>query len=531
MSDTGTLMAGNRKADTAKTFGVISAIPAYLYLLPIAVVVLVYGWNANRISIPLLADALLTVSIAGVALAVILRLLFRNAAVTDIVLGCLFIGLFTGNYFASGYHIPWLAVWVVLAAVSVFHAASRSSLAFLMNCVAVSALALGAYNAATKFTIWQKQDANFQLLENGSDLPVPAAVMERDIYYIVLDRYARADQLLEIYGYDNTPFINALKEKGFLVADKSYSNYQRTAHSLASSLNLSYLATPAAREAVPNNDWLPVYDLIANSKIADFLTRNGFDFHFFGSWWEPTRRNANADFEVNLRAWPELLRVMYENSLLGHVADQFEIGAVNPRQLQCRRAKHKFSQLQQLAAGGAGKNPKFVFAHFLVPHPPFVIDRSGQCLDVETVSKKTREDNYVEQVRYANRQLLAFLDAIDQAPGPKPVVILQADEGPWPKRYVRDEIRYLGRDVTDVDWLSVSPAELREKMGILNAVYLPERSGIDFPPEASPVNNFRLILREYFGLDIGLLENRAYVFPDNNHIKTYHAVGEKLQTR
>ncbi len=43
------------------------------------------------------------------------------------------------------------------------------------------------------------------------------------------------------YGYDNTEFLNALRERGFYVGECSQSNYVRTEISLASSLNMMYL--------------------------------------------------------------------------------------------------------------------------------------------------------------------------------------------------------------------------------------------------------------------------------------------------
>jgi hypothetical protein len=39
-----------------------------------------------------------------------------------------------------------------------------------------------------------------------------------DVYYFILDSYTRADLLKEAYGYDNSPFLDALRERGFYVA-------------------------------------------------------------------------------------------------------------------------------------------------------------------------------------------------------------------------------------------------------------------------------------------------------------------------
>ena len=62
-----------------------------------------------------------------------------------------------------------------------------------------------------------------------------------DIYFIVLDGYGRADILANIYQYNNQPFINKLKVRGFYVAEDSYANYNQTRLSIPSSLNMEYM--------------------------------------------------------------------------------------------------------------------------------------------------------------------------------------------------------------------------------------------------------------------------------------------------
>ena len=94
------------------------------------------------------------------------------------------------------------------------------------------------------------------------------------------------------------------------------------------------------------------------------------------------------------------------------------------------------------------------------------------------------------------------------------MIILQADEGPYPSRFARDPERF--------DWLEeATPEEILQKHGILNAMHLP---GID--PEAagvhdrmSPVNTFRIVFNEYFGADLPLLPDRVYLTP--NYARMY----------
>jgi hypothetical protein len=73
--------------------------------------------------------------------------------------------------------------------------------------------------------------------------PVPALQVGQmpDVYYIILDGYARGDVLEELYSFDNSDFIAALQARGFYVAEASQANYPQTAFSLASSLNMAYI--------------------------------------------------------------------------------------------------------------------------------------------------------------------------------------------------------------------------------------------------------------------------------------------------
>ena len=49
--------------------------------------------------------------------------------------------------------------------------------------------------------------------------PVPVLALDDashpDVYYVILDGYARADALATHYGFDNEPFLSALRDRGF----------------------------------------------------------------------------------------------------------------------------------------------------------------------------------------------------------------------------------------------------------------------------------------------------------------------------
>ncbi len=65
-----------------------------------------------------------------------------------------------------------------------------------------------------------------------------------DIYYIVLDAYARNDILNEVIGYDNSEFLNELKDRGFYLPECAFSNYDGTVLTLTSVLNYRLIRKP-----------------------------------------------------------------------------------------------------------------------------------------------------------------------------------------------------------------------------------------------------------------------------------------------
>ena len=64
-----------------------------------------------------------------------------------------------------------------------------------------------------------------------------------DVYYIILDAYARGDVLQSRFDYDNSDFLDWLETKGFFVGHQGHSNYPWTHLSLSATLNGEYLNT------------------------------------------------------------------------------------------------------------------------------------------------------------------------------------------------------------------------------------------------------------------------------------------------
>ena len=506
-------------------------LPAHVLLLPAALIVHLFWLNHHRIALGQFLFTLAGIVAGYLAVREVLRWFLPSAPWRDQALAASFLvmGMRTPLGFARVQDSVWVLLCLIAFGVFIARPALRRQTAFALTCLATLAVALPAASIAAS-PVWRQRPTLRAQFEAGYP-PLPAAGDSNrpspDLYYLVLDRYARADQLLVRYDFDNAAFLDRLRSSGFLVADGAYANYPRTAHSLVSTLNLDYLPSMPERVSA-SSDWMPIYEHLDDTRLASFLRESGYEFHFLGTWWDPTRTNTHADRSYNRRALPGLLRLAFDTSLVGALARRFEDSTFNERRLQCEREKFKFRVLQDMARAEGADTPKFVFAHFLVPHPPFVVDAAGRCLSVADAMSRGRRLNYIEQIAFANDRVLSVVEAILARPGPPPIIVIQSDEGPWPASLARDEVTVLGRDVTDPDWTKVAPALLREKMAILSAMYLPG-SGVDgLAPSFTPVNTFRVVLREYFGVPLDDLPNRSFVFQDDSHLYEFHEVTDVL---
>ncbi len=115
----------------------------------------------------------------------------------------------------------------------------------IFNIIGIVAVAIPVFQIAA-FQISSAQLWGDDSKTTASDVDSPEnsdVALLPDVYYIVLDAYARGDTMQEFYGFENDPFLHQLEEIGFYVADCSHSNYAKTRLSIASTLNMNYLET------------------------------------------------------------------------------------------------------------------------------------------------------------------------------------------------------------------------------------------------------------------------------------------------
>jgi hypothetical protein len=311
-----------------------------------------------------------------------------------------------------------------------------------------------------------------------------------DIYYVVPDGYTNSNTLNYIYGFDNDQFLGFLREKGFHVEENGVSNYALSFLSLASSLNMTHLRDLARRMGRHSNDRTTVYNMLKNSRVLRTLQAAGYTSFHFRTVYGPTSTNRFADVNVHCGRWweSELYQSLMKTTLLYPFWSRFLKGQL-PSRGEAGRTECKFRHLRTL--GKTSDSPIFALAHIVPPHPP---------LDADGESPWKDRKRYLNRLQDVNQYLKAFVREVI-GPNRRPaVVIIQGDHGP----------KSTGRHPNPLNTPSPSDTLVRERMGILNAYYLPGNCKNQLPDSVTPVNSFRVVLNCYFGTEYDLLPNRSY---------------------
>lgn len=344
-----------------------------------------------------------------------------------------------------------------------------------------------------------------------------------DIYYIVPDRYPSLEILKKHFGFDNGGFVDRLRGRGFYVVPDGKANYLKTAYSLASSLNLSYLWDVPDKVGEDLRSWQPLWEMIGNNLAVAVLKKAGYSHVHSGFWWAGTRNSPHADLHLNTTSMPEFLTLLYKTSLFYAVGPRLGVRLFHDvRELELERLNY---QLQALAKLPGLPGPKFVFAHLCLPHPAedgkYYVHKDGSLIDASRYEKSREKDYFVEGIEYLNARLAELAEElIEKSPIP-PVIIIQSDEGPFPEEAAGRGARY--------NWNEAPPEVLAEKAGILNAVYWPGFAEGDLYPGLTPVNTFRILFGKLFDAGLELLPDRVYAFENEYFRYKFRDVTEHLK--
>lgn len=316
-----------------------------------------------------------------------------------------------------------------------------------------------------------------------------------DIYYIIPDGYPGSKSLQMILNFDNSNFENFLIEKGFFIATESYSNYQNTRFSIPSTLNMNYINHIYDETKSVNAIDKELFNLSRDTAVIKNFKSFGYTTYAIetgiNSWDTPTRDMKNIDYRfchtsniLDSEFFSELIRTTIINPI------QAKLFAMDYRE----KVLCGFSELSEMV--NRSDTPKFVFAHLLIPHRPFVFGPTGEDILPEDLKLNEKGANlevdlYLGQLEFANFKMRNVIEKLLDTENP-PVIIIQSDHG-------------MRRDNSQGEYI-----QFLSGFNNFKAYYFPDEGrNIEFET-TTPVNSFRIIFNLYFDEERELLEDKIY---------------------
>lgn len=482
----------------------LQKIPLFVIFFPVFTVLALAASNLGQSMINVILRPLLFSTLSALVLFLVLLLMTNNPHQAGILALIGEIFLLTYGHFYNlmedrvigdwviGTHFSVLIIWAVFFVVFtlfvIFKVRFNTNSTLIINIVmlTITLLQIGritAYEIKAQIVdddITQDQQPTLIHPQDPSSMP--------DVYFIILDQYARSDALMAEFEYDNQAFIDDLKEIGFWVAECSRSNYAFTVMSLSSQLNMAYVedltdepSLKSTTALIRNNKVHRAFEEIGYITIAFDMgfpwgNLKGSDFYFDEST-ETLHRTSLDPFEI-----------LYLRSTLAILlfTDEVGIGGQITQSDLEQKAERTRLILEVLPEISAISGPKFIHAHIITPHPPYLFNADGTLnRDAENTND---EDGYPTQLEFIEPRIVDVIQQILKNAEQQPIIILQGDHGFFDKKYATSN---------------------------LLALHLPGNEGEDLDHHMTLINVFPFIFNHYFNANVEYLPDLSYYHTDD----------------
>lgn len=486
---------------TISRTGIVPVHPLFVGLYPVLVL---YYINIKEVAPAAIQQAVFLSLVIIAMVSVFYLLTFRSWTKAALPVSFTLLLIFTYGHFFNlieglnfagiliGRHRNAIPVWIIIYVLGLYFLAriktsnkltsSLNTFSVLMTTFVL--IEIGVFFLQSE-AVEREQQVSLPVSQNLS-----TSAMERDVYYLLIDAYSRQDVLRDQFDLDSSEFLNELKGMGFYIPNCAQSNYDATYASLTSSLNMNYVDALGITHAEANQTIYKPY--IQNSLVRKSFEELGYqtvtfklphppidlnDSNYYFDYFKnrsESDENDSLNFEylfLNTTIFHPLLAYMEGKNEPVNTSPFWSTWIPTPNSInsrEYRQYQQNIFALETLETLPRLAGKKFIYAHLLITHQPFVFYPDGAFHP-----GLLQDDNaYRDQVLFANKRILEIVKSILQSSSPKPIIIIQSDHS----------------FVTGVD-----------RVKILNAYYLPESNREGLYDTITPVNTFRLIFNLYFG--------------------------------
>jgi hypothetical protein len=311
-----------------------------------------------------------------------------------------------------------------------------------------------------------------------------------NVYFLLFDEYAGYTSLNDSFGFKNDALYNQLMQDSFEIIP-TFSNYSITQFSMASLFKMNYLDNVKDSTSVGWRNTQEQINVIKYGEVFDVFKSMNYQVKSFSLFEVGENKSAGAN-QFLLGHKRILTNKMMHNVLLKDIGwffckGKYALKWVQNLYLDYMPTYNKKIEEGLLECSNSKVNPQFVYAHFLMPHFPFLYDSIGIQKPFSThfvENARLNKDDYISYLKYCNKKMIGYEQFIVKN-DPNAIIVLMSDHG--------------FRDFSK----GILPSAFNNFCAVRKTLSEPKKQ----LPQLSNVNFFRYLFNQYYNQQIPYLNN------------------------
>ena len=258
-----------------------------------------------------------------------------------------------------------------------------------------------------------------------------------NVYYLLFDEYPGYTTLRDSFAFNNDSLYHNLKQHDFEILP-TFSNYDFTLFSMSSIFNMQYVDSNYDHGHLTQRDMQVRLNEIKNNQAMSIFNSMGYTIENYSIFDIAGHQNIAARHSLFPMHTPLLTDKFFHNRLMKDlswwlITGKFKIASLKEKYFYSKDKDNQY-MAQMLIESAARKSdePKFCYAHFLMPHRPFFRDSSGQLRNF--TSSREMYDLYFDKpvylsyLKYTNRVITTLIEKITKNDS-SAIVVVMSDHG------------------------------------------------------------------------------------------------------
>jgi hypothetical protein len=316
-----------------------------------------------------------------------------------------------------------------------------------------------------------------------------------NVYFLLFDEYPGYKTLQKSFGFKNDSLYHSLEKNGFEILP-SVSNYNLTFFSMSSVFNMQYVDSNYIRQRkiTDLHDYQQRFLEIKNAEVFSLYKSMGYQIENYSIFDIGDLICINSDKTFLPKHTRALIAKMLHHRLIKNIGWWFNgtrlqnvfsykegIYYVDETNLKIERSI-KESMRQN------SSKPKFCYAHFVMPHPPYFRDSSGLLIRNEAgqIINSSDKKYFLTYLKYTNTFISSLVNDIVKQDSAA-IIVVMSDHG------FRDYEKH--REPQSFAFDNIC------------AVKFPDSNTLPYKDSLSTVNFFRYVFNSQYGQQIPYLKD------------------------